>query len=114
MCTSRATRSDFAIRLRANSEYVAIPLLALAIAYVDLFRGMRANINRSPSLRVIGTHVFDKMPQVRQDACKTVIGLLADRKISPAIMTRLPLADAPCAHQMLESRESMGKILLRP
>ena len=81
---------------------------------VDLFRGMRANINRSPSLRVIGTHVFDKMPKVRDGACETVIGLLAEKKISPAIMTRLPLVDAPRAHQMLESRESIGKILLKP
>ena len=81
---------------------------------VDLFRGMRANINRSPSLRVIGTHVFDKMPHVRDDACETVIGLLAEKKISPAITTRLSLADAPRAHRMLESRESIGKILLKP
>ena len=81
---------------------------------VDLFRGMRANIDRSPSLRVIGTHVFDKMPEVREGACEAVIGLLTDKKIAPAIMTRLPLSDAARAHQMMESRESIGKILLKP
>ncbi|NDZ17341.1 alcohol dehydrogenase [Variovorax sp. WS11] len=81
---------------------------------VDLFRGMRANIDRSPALRVIGTHVFDKMPQVRDNACKAVIALLADGRIAPAITTRLPLTEAPRAHQMMESRESIGKILLKP
>ena len=81
---------------------------------VDLFRGMRANIDRSPALRVIGTHVFDKMPQVRDSACKAVIALLGEGKIAPAITTRLPLAEAPRAHRMMESRESIGKILLKP
>src|SRR5208282_3838448 len=32
IAASRAARSDFAVRLRANSEYVVIPLFALAIA----------------------------------------------------------------------------------
>jgi general nucleoside transport system permease protein len=45
--TSQATRSDFAIRLRANSEYVAIPLLALAIA-ATLFAMFLMAIGKSP------------------------------------------------------------------
>ena len=44
---SRATRSDFAIRLRANSEYVVIPLLALAIA-AALFALFLIAIGKSP------------------------------------------------------------------
>ncbi len=44
---SRAARSDFAVRLRANSEYVAIPLLALAIA-AGLFAFFLIAIGKSP------------------------------------------------------------------
>ena len=43
----RAARSDWALRLRANSEYVAIPLLALAIASA-LFALFLIAIGKSP------------------------------------------------------------------
>jgi simple sugar transport system permease protein len=43
-----AARSDFALRLRANSEYVAIPLLAIAIASA-LFALFLLAIGKSPS-----------------------------------------------------------------
>jgi len=80
----------------------------------DLFRGMRAEIGRSPAVRVIGTHVFDKMPHLREAACETVLSLLAAGEIKPAITTRLPLDKAADAHRLMESRESLGKILLKP
>ena len=44
---SRKAGSDFALRLRANSEYVAIPLLALAIA-AALFAVFLLAIGKSP------------------------------------------------------------------
>jgi simple sugar transport system permease protein len=44
---SRRSRSDFALRLRANSEYVAIPLLALVIA-AGLFALFLLAIDKSP------------------------------------------------------------------
>ena len=44
---SRAARSDFAVGLRANSEYVVIPLLALAIA-AALFAIFLMAIGKSP------------------------------------------------------------------
>ncbi len=45
---SRAARSDFAERLRANTEYVSIPLLALVIAAL-LFAFFLMAIGKSPS-----------------------------------------------------------------
>ena len=44
---TRAGRSDFAVRLRANSEYVVIPLLALVIA-AGLFAFFLMAIGKSP------------------------------------------------------------------
>jgi len=45
--TTRAAHSDFAVRLRANSEYVVIPLLALIIA-AGLFAVFLMAIGKSP------------------------------------------------------------------
>jgi general nucleoside transport system permease protein len=45
---TRAARSDFAVRLRANSEYVVIPLLALIIA-AGLFAFFLMAIGKSPA-----------------------------------------------------------------
>jgi len=45
--TTRAARADFAVRLRANSEYVVIPLLALIIA-AGLFAFFLMAIGKSP------------------------------------------------------------------
>ena len=80
----------------------------------DLFRDLRSHIDRSPAIRVIATHVFGKTPAVLHAACAAVIDLLAAGKLSPAIEVRLPLAEASQAHRLLETRESMGKILLKP
>ena len=44
---TRAARADFAVRLRANSEYVVIPLLALVIA-AGLFAFFLMAIGKSP------------------------------------------------------------------
>ncbi len=80
----------------------------------DLFKDMRANINRSPALRCFTMHTSDELPELRTEGMKHVIEFLAAKKISPAISARLPLSDAKHAHEMLESREAMGKIILKP
>jgi NADPH2:quinone reductase len=43
-----------------------------------------------------------------------LIGNLAKGVIRPLIHTRLPLKDARRAHEMIEAREVIGKILLKP
>jgi NADPH:quinone reductase len=80
----------------------------------DLFKDMRANINRSPAIRCFTMHTSDELPELRSEGMKHAIEFLAAKKISPAIGARLPLADAKRAHEMLESREAMGKIILKP
>lgn len=80
----------------------------------DLFRDLRAHIDRSPAIRVIATHVFGKTPKVLHEACAAVIELLAGAKLALAIEVRLPLSEAAEAHRRLEARTSIGKILLKP
>jgi len=80
----------------------------------DVFSAMRANLDRSPSIRAFATHTIDKVPGARQEAMAAAIELLSSGKISPAITLRLPLEEAARSHELIESRESLGKILLKP
>jgi NADPH:quinone reductase-like Zn-dependent oxidoreductase len=43
-----------------------------------------------------------------------LIRKLADGAIRPQVHARLPLKDARRAHEMIEAREVIGKILLKP
>ena len=43
-----------------------------------------------------------------------LLGLVAAGKLSPHIHATLPLAEAGKAHELLESKAVMGKILLEP
>ena len=80
----------------------------------DLFKDMRANINRSPALRCFTMHTSDELPELRSEGMKHAIEFLAAKKISPAIGARLPLAEAAHAHRMLDARQALGKIVLKP
>jgi NADPH2:quinone reductase len=80
----------------------------------DLFRDMRANLNRCPALRCFTMHVFDDMPDWRDRCTMKVLQLFAENKIAPVLGRVLPLADAAYAHRLLEQRAVIGKILLKP
>jgi len=80
----------------------------------DLFKDMRANIEKSPALRCFTMHTSEELPELRSEAMKHAIEYLAMKKIVPAIGARLPLSDAARAHEMLEARKAIGKIILKP
>jgi NADPH2:quinone reductase len=80
----------------------------------DLFKDMRANIDKSPALRCFTMHTSDARPELRREGMKHAIDLLAAGKISPAIGRTSPLAEARRAHELLESRTAVGKIVLKP
>jgi NADPH2:quinone reductase len=39
---------------------------------------------------------------------------LREKKIEPVITDRIPLSEAARAHELLEGRETVGKIILQP
>jgi len=80
----------------------------------DLFKDMRTNIDKSPALRCFTMHTSDAMPELRSEGMKKAIEFLHAGKISPAIGARIPLAEAARAHALLESRQALGKIILKP
>jgi NADPH2:quinone reductase len=80
----------------------------------ELFKEMRSNIERSPAVRCFTMHSYDHLPERRQIAMARALELLASGKVRPALATPIPLAEASRAHELLESRAALGKVLLRP
>ena len=68
----------------------------------------------SPAIRFFTMHTFDDKPEYRAESMKYLIEHLAAGDIRPLIHARLPLKDARRAHEMLEAREVVGKVLLKP
>ena len=80
----------------------------------DLFQAMRTNIERSPAVRCFTMHTYDHMPEPRRNALASAVKLLADGKVRPAIAVRIPLAETTRAHDLIDARGAMGKIVLKP
>ena len=80
----------------------------------DLFAAMRANIEKSPAVRCFTMHTYDHMEEPRREAIMRAIDLLGSGTVRPAIATRIPLAQARRAHEMIEARSAHGKIVLVP
>jgi NADPH2:quinone reductase len=68
----------------------------------------------SGAVRVFTMHTFDDKPAFRTESMNYLIARLAEGQIRPLIHARLPLKDARRAHEMIEARTVIGKILLKP
>jgi NADPH2:quinone reductase len=80
----------------------------------DLFAAMRGNLEASPAVRCFTMHTLDHWPEPRREAMEQAIEMLAGGRVKPAIAARLPLAEAAKAHALLETRQAMGKVVLKP
>ena len=86
------------------------PLEASLLAALDRGPGYLA----SPALRFFTMHTFDDRPEYRAESMRYLIERLAAGDIKPLIHAKLPLKDARRAHEMLEARQVIGKVLLKP
>lgn len=80
----------------------------------DLFKEMRAHLPLSPGVRCFTMHSFDRDPETRHRIAARTIALFAEGKVAPPIHARLGLSQARRAHEMLDAREALGKIVLKP
>lgn len=80
----------------------------------EVFAEMRANLGKSPGVRCFSWHSYDRDEATRKRILETVTALFADGAVRPPIHARLPMAEARRAHEMLDSREIMGKVVLLP
>lgn len=53
-------------------------------------------------------------PEMFGRSVGTLITYLREKKIEPVIAARIPLEEAARAHQLLESRKTVGKVILKP
>ena len=68
----------------------------------------------SPAVRFFTMHTMDDKPWLRARSMNDLIGKLAAGAIRPLVHARLPLAQARRAHEMLEARQVIGKVVLAP
>lgn len=80
----------------------------------ETFSQMRAHLAKSPGIRCFSWHTFDSDAETRQRILGEIIDRLADGKLNPPIQTKLPLSEARQAHEILDSGDMRGKIVLTP
>jgi NADPH:quinone reductase len=80
----------------------------------ELFREMRAHLPKSPGVRCFTMHSFDHDPEGRQRVAARTIEVFATGRVRPPVDRRLPLAEARQAHELLDARAVLGKLILKP
>ena len=80
----------------------------------DLFREMRAHLPKSPAVRCFTMHSFDHDPAARQRVAARAIEVFATGRVKPPVYRRLRIEEARAAHELLDARAVLGKLLLKP
>jgi NADPH:quinone reductase len=68
----------------------------------------------SPAVRFFTMHTMDDKPWLRAESMTYLIEKLREGALRPLISHRLHLSEARKAHELLESRQVIGKLLLKP
>jgi NADPH2:quinone reductase len=80
----------------------------------DVFKEMSRLSTKSLALRCFNIHTYDHHRDKRQQMTRSLIELLAQRRINPRVGLRLPLSEAARAQTLLEQGSVSGKIVLYP
>jgi NADPH:quinone reductase len=107
---------DFTDNLKALAPFgLIVSFNALGgLPEKDLFRELRAHLPKSPGVRCFTMHSFDHDPEGRRRVAERVIEIFANRRVGPPVDQRLPLAEARQAHERLDARAVLGKLILKP
>jgi len=80
----------------------------------NLIGEMRNHLGVCPGVRAFSFHIYDDDREGRRKLMRAVISHLETGGIKPAIYTRMRLSDVRKAHELLESGEALGKIVMTP
>ena len=80
----------------------------------ETFTAMRANLPKSPGIRCFTLHTYDDDPNSLRRLVGETVDLFASSRIRPAIFERIPLSEARKAHELLDARKILGKVILKP
>ena len=78
----------------------------------DLIAEMVKRFGRCPAIRAFSFHFFDDKPDLLKQKKQEMFSLLQQGKIRPHIGATFPLADVQKAHQLLDSGNFFGSIVL--
>lgn len=107
---------DFTDNLKALAPFgLIVSFNALGgLPEKDLFREMRAHLPKSPAVRCFTMHSFDRDPAARQRIAARTIELFVAGAVRPPIDRRLRLEEARLAHELLDARAVLGKLIMKP
>ena len=80
----------------------------------DLYEGLRARRGLSLGVQCFSLHVYDEAPTRKAEIFDALIGKFAEGALAPPIFDRLPLSEARRAHELMDSRAILGKLILKP
>jgi NADPH2:quinone reductase len=80
----------------------------------DVYAALRAMSGKNLGIRTFSMHVYDHWREPQQAGMRWLIERLGRGEIRPRIYKSLPLVEARRAHEIFESGEVMGKLLLKP
>jgi NADPH2:quinone reductase len=81
----------------------------------DLADHLGAKFVKSAGIRTFMLpSIFERDPALMARSADILFKHLADKRIKPHIHERLPLSEAPRAHELLESGKVQGKLILKP
>ena len=80
----------------------------------DLFEGLRARRGLSIGLQCFSLHAFDENPARKAEIFDALVAEFAEGNLAPPIHDRLPLSEARRAHELMDSRAILGKLILKP
>lgn len=80
----------------------------------DLFAGLRDRRGHSLGVQCFSLHAFDEDQQVKDSLFEAVVGKFAEGAFNPPIYDRLPMGEARRAHELMDSRQIFGKLILKP
>ena len=92
---------------------VSYNLLA-GLPVTNMFTALRERIAVAPAIRCFNMHTFDQDRKTRRLLLETPIRWFRDGRIRPPIHARLPLSQVRVAHQLMENRGVLGKLVLEP
>ncbi|MDG2269176.1 MAG: zinc-binding dehydrogenase, partial [Alphaproteobacteria bacterium] len=80
----------------------------------DLYEGLRARRGLSLGVQCFSLHVYDEAPARKAEIFDALIEKFAEGALAPPIFDRLPLSEARRAHELMDSRAILGKLILKP
>jgi NADPH2:quinone reductase len=80
----------------------------------DIIHILQSRCEGCYGIRYFSIHVHDTDPAGFREVKEQVLGLIASGRIKPPIFRAMHLSEARAAHEMLESGQILGKLVLHP